>query len=257
MVYHNRKNSGQVALIVLLLMIVILTIGLSLASRSITDIKISQDEKESLRAFSAAEAGVEKALNDLPAYVGTTTEEIGGIETDITVAPVGDGAIRPVEQGESTSILLTGSVSNSLTIYWIDKSKPDEMDTKASLEITVFDEDGGFDTYAYNPEASMPSRDNGFLGVGADGGDFYRQVNVNINRMMDPLDVVVRIKALYDKTTIKVNSSSVDLAVQQYNITSSALAEGSKTGSLIVDRTIAVLPSIFDYILFSGNSSLE
>ncbi len=49
-------------LIILLVMAVALTIALSIASRSIADITISQKEEEAARAFSAAEAGIEQAL---------------------------------------------------------------------------------------------------------------------------------------------------------------------------------------------------
>ena len=58
----SKKTSGQSLLVILLVMAVILTIGLAVASYSITDIKISQQEEESARVFSAAEAGIEEAL---------------------------------------------------------------------------------------------------------------------------------------------------------------------------------------------------
>lgn len=53
---------GQALLIVLLTMSVILTVVLSVVSRSITDITITSYEEESQRAFDAAEAGVERSL---------------------------------------------------------------------------------------------------------------------------------------------------------------------------------------------------
>lgn len=46
-------------LIVILVMVVSLTIGLSIAQRTITNIKISKESEESQRAFQAAEAGLE------------------------------------------------------------------------------------------------------------------------------------------------------------------------------------------------------
>lgn len=58
----RRRSAGQTLLIVLLTMLVVLTIVLSVISRSITDIAVSNKEEESLRAFLAAEAGIEKAL---------------------------------------------------------------------------------------------------------------------------------------------------------------------------------------------------
>lgn len=58
----TNDNKGQVLLIVVLTMIVALTVGLSIASRTITNLKISKQNEESQRAFQAAEAGIEKAI---------------------------------------------------------------------------------------------------------------------------------------------------------------------------------------------------
>ncbi len=58
----KHSQNGQALLIVLLSMAVILTIVLSVASRSVTDVTVTTYEEDALRAFSAAEAGVETAL---------------------------------------------------------------------------------------------------------------------------------------------------------------------------------------------------
>lgn len=55
-------EKGQALLLVLLSMAVVLTVVLSIVSRSIVDVSVTSKEEEALRAFSAAEAGVEKAL---------------------------------------------------------------------------------------------------------------------------------------------------------------------------------------------------
>ncbi len=58
----KEKLSGQALLIVLLGMTVVLTVVLSVVSRTVTDISITTYEEEAQRAFDAAEAGVEEAL---------------------------------------------------------------------------------------------------------------------------------------------------------------------------------------------------
>ncbi|MDP2638276.1 MAG: hypothetical protein Q8P26_04410 [Candidatus Levybacteria bacterium] len=55
-------QKGQILLIVILVVIVTSTIGLSLASRSITSIRTSTEEADSQRALAAAEAGIERAI---------------------------------------------------------------------------------------------------------------------------------------------------------------------------------------------------
>jgi len=56
---YVKSQSGQMLLIVVLVMVVALTVALSVASRSITNVKISKQNEESQRAFQAAEAGLE------------------------------------------------------------------------------------------------------------------------------------------------------------------------------------------------------
>jgi len=58
----RSSESGQALLIVLLTMAVVLVLVLSVLTRSITDVGVTTQSDESLRAFSAAEAGVEYAL---------------------------------------------------------------------------------------------------------------------------------------------------------------------------------------------------
>lgn len=56
------SERGQVLLAVILVAVVALTIGLSLVSRSITNVRVATQSEESQRAFQAAEAGVQRAL---------------------------------------------------------------------------------------------------------------------------------------------------------------------------------------------------
>lgn len=57
------SENGQVVIVLLLTMLVALAVGLTITQRSLTDISTSTQTEESSRAFSAAEAGIEKALN--------------------------------------------------------------------------------------------------------------------------------------------------------------------------------------------------
>lgn len=73
---NKKASSGQALLLLLLSMGAILTVVLSVASRSITDVSITSKDEESLRAFSAAEAGVERALIAPPSGGGTVSNEV-------------------------------------------------------------------------------------------------------------------------------------------------------------------------------------
>jgi hypothetical protein len=65
------NQSGQAVLIILLTMVVALTVVLSIIAATTSDIKISSNETNSLRAFSAAETGIEKALLTNTSYPST------------------------------------------------------------------------------------------------------------------------------------------------------------------------------------------
>lgn len=56
------SSSGQAFLIVVLIMVIALTVGLSVASRTVTNLKMGSEEANSQKAFSAAEAGIEQTL---------------------------------------------------------------------------------------------------------------------------------------------------------------------------------------------------
>jgi type II secretory pathway pseudopilin PulG len=60
--FSSVSERGQILLVIVLVMIVALTIGLSVVTRSVTNLQITSEEESSQRALSAAEAGIEKAL---------------------------------------------------------------------------------------------------------------------------------------------------------------------------------------------------
>lgn len=60
----SRGQEGQILLVVILTMIVALTVGLSIAARIVTELRISKQNEESQRAFQAAEAGIQQTLSE-------------------------------------------------------------------------------------------------------------------------------------------------------------------------------------------------
>ena len=61
----SSRERGQVLIIIILTLLVVSLVVLAVASRSVTDINISNVSDESARAFSAAEAGVEEAVEKI------------------------------------------------------------------------------------------------------------------------------------------------------------------------------------------------
>lgn len=92
MFLKSKKNqSGQAVLIVLLSLSVVLIIVLFIMSRSVTDLSLSVKEEDSLRAFSAAEAGVERAL-----VIGNSSGTIDSANFSANVTAFAEGATEVV-----------------------------------------------------------------------------------------------------------------------------------------------------------------
>lgn len=90
------RQAGQVVLILILVMTVALAIGISVVQRSLSDISTSTKVEESSRAFSAAEAGIEKALS-----MGGSTSVDFTAENQ-SKATVSGGTLLPIVPTDNT-----------------------------------------------------------------------------------------------------------------------------------------------------------
>lgn len=91
----NYLNSGQVVILLLLIMVVALAIGLSTIGRSVLEVSTSRQSEDSSRAFSAAEAAIEKAIKQNENSIGnpsSTSISVGGF-SNLAEAQAQAGAI--------------------------------------------------------------------------------------------------------------------------------------------------------------------
>ncbi len=77
MKFRSKGKSGQILILVLLVVVVALAVGLSVASRNITNLKTSTQAEQSQRAFTAAEGGVEDVLSKLNTVANVMTQSAG------------------------------------------------------------------------------------------------------------------------------------------------------------------------------------
>lgn len=142
-------QKGQVLLIVVLVMVTALTVGLSVAARTITNIRSAEDSQSSERAFTAAEAGLEQSLTENKNMSGS----FGGNSTYQTVIKTVSGtefAINngsPVLKDDSADIWLSNYPTyanpwtGSLTIYWGEQGDTcttnESTNTVSALEVIV------------------------------------------------------------------------------------------------------------------------
>jgi hypothetical protein len=115
---YLKKSSGQAVLLVILGMAVVLTIVLSVVSRTVTDVSISEVEENSSKAFSAAEAGIERLL------IGETNisgEQLGNnaLIESAQALPLGEG----LDHFDFTDTYNNGDVANIWFVSHTDDGK--------------------------------------------------------------------------------------------------------------------------------------
>jgi type II secretory pathway pseudopilin PulG len=104
-----KHEKGQALLIVLLSLAVVLTVVLFVLSRSVTDIAVSSRFEEAVRAFSAAEAGVEQALI---AAAPSGLVQIGNASYNVSVSEAAEGE-------KSFAYPLPLPVGDSIVIWFV------------------------------------------------------------------------------------------------------------------------------------------
>lgn len=252
---HSRQ-AGQVGVIILLTMAGMLTIGLSLASRTTQEIFLSGQEADSARVFNAAEVGIEEALSQDLDFTGETySADIGTVENvdvSYSIDKVNSLETRLFE-GVSVALNVEGvTTGQGLQIDWsLEDSCSEDL---ASLIALIYFDDSGTTRVRYQTMAACDNSD-GFELASSINQDGYRR------RYTLPLqtnDFLVRIKPIYADTHIRVTGDGVTLPVQHYTIRSEAKnTQGDEARAVEVQRTLSTAPSMFDYALFSGNTIIK
>ena len=261
----RASQSGQVGIIVILITVVLLTVGLSLASQSSTEVNLATQERQSTQVFNAAEGGVEQVLstNLLTATQLSGQASVPGSNATVNYTISKDTAINQlrVPQANTAFLQLTDSTNtqtaSSVNIDWGTETACGQK--PATLLIAIFSADTSktpinsvrylaFAPCDYSdgitPVATTPTPANGL----------FRRVTI----VLQPKDVFARIKPMYNDTTLQVSAAVGTLPVQGYTIRSTAVNQnGNETRSVYVKRSLSSAPSVMDYALFSGATLIQ
>lgn len=104
------KQNGQAILLLIIVMTVALAIGLSIIQKSLVDVSISSKVEQSSRAYFAAEAGIEKALQ------GNTSSQSFS-ETESRIENITDTGQIPCIPGQPGCAQGTGEKQAALEFY--------------------------------------------------------------------------------------------------------------------------------------------
>lgn len=170
-----KRQAGQILIIFLLVLVVGLALVLSVASRSITDIRLTTSSDESNRAYFAAEAGVEEALKQLQkdsTYPGgeldftAINQTTAKVNVSTLTSPTGTAAFLFPEEYDRDSViqvnlmtdfntLSTGPVNPGddvdLVVYWGSDPAPSIV---PAIEVSVVHTNGsdwGIKKFAFDP----------------------------------------------------------------------------------------------------------
>jgi Tfp pilus assembly protein PilX len=253
----HRAQSGQIGLIVLLIMVVLLTMGLSIAAQTTQELFLSSQTSDSARVFNAAEAGIEQALStDLDFAQQVLEGEVTSIpNTDVnySISKINTLQTRLFE-GITVMVDVTGVVNGQA--IRIDWSRDGDCNTQdpASLLVSVYSQNAGV-TSMRQFALGACNRSDGFTLASTltpAQNNLYRRYDLALNTN----DLFVRIKPVYNDTDIRVTGhQGFTLPTQYYNIRSEARSQtGQETRIVEVNQTLPTAPSIFDYALYSGGS---
>lgn len=263
-----RLRSGQALVMILLLLSVVITVGLAISSRSVTEVGISTTQEESARALAAAEAGIEAALSGTVAVgstvnVGTTGSYVVPALTQYGAGPqvtFGEG----VKAGEAATVFLlvdaqryTGS---SVVACWGDTTTAGIV---PALEAITYYQSGGnylANRNVYDPQGT--GRTPGSAGVdGNTSGcptdkSYAYKATVSLS---SGTPYYLRLKLFYNGDTsspVGVAGVGSQFPAQGQLVTSTGQAGQTSRRVQVVQRYADLLPYL-DNAVFSGGSLVK
>lgn len=285
-----KSNSGQALLVILLIMAVVLTIGLATISRSITDIKISEQTDDSARAFSAAEAGIEAVLSGLTDTSGLFSSGTGtSVTTRKTNINSGSSFLypEPLSKNEIATVWLSEfdktskTYKNLLTlgqmkVGWGNAGTSSSDGTTPALEVSIYYRDGSDNKVAKYMLDPKTDRDNGFCKVememrvgactgvasfditsGAAYGSKILQFNADLDTSDLPSLLFARLRLLYNNSTHDVGLSADSSLPKQGELIEAVGQSNQATRKVEVYRLNPAPPDIFDFALYSGGGLVK
>lgn len=275
---RRKDESGQALVLVLLSLSVVLTLVLFILSRSVTDVAVSSRQEESVRAFSAAEAGIERLLvtgaNWTDGSIGYTAKVTGLAEGSTEYAyPIG------LSSGDSATIwfmdhdpisgnLITagGFRGTGMKVCWGNSGTSGHSLATPAIEVSVYYETtrGDLSTIkiartAYDPfnatgtrlplNSFTPAPVIGTCSIGGESFAFQKIIDASVFPTINPDGLVLaRIKMFYNGATPHGVGVSVagwgELPSQGQQIDSNGFA-GDSNRRIVVRRGWAVSPFPF------------
>lgn len=259
------NQQGQIGVIILLIMVVLMTIGLSVASRTTQEVMLTQQTADSTRVFNAAETGIEEALGTDLESATFVDEEYQPSDINLDDINVNYVIRRHYEletrlfEGVSVAVDLPkdGTTNtNGIIVEWSKESNCGSEDP-ASLIASIYNHNTSTDetTVRYRALGGC-DRSDGFeiATTLAPESTYHYQFTLPLEND----DIMVRLKPVYNDTHVNVRGNGWTLPVQYFNIRSEASNNlGDETRIVEVNKTVPTAPSFMDYALYSGSTIVK
>lgn len=275
----NKFDEGQIVLILVLITVVGLTIGLSLISRTITDIRITSQTEQSSRAFSAAEAGIETALSGNIAVGPTGSVNLPGASANYSVSEVGGNnqkinlPLTEVGSGQTVWLIdhnADGSINESgysyPTINTLEVCFNSLSNSNPAVLASIFyQEDNNFkiskkafDSIARGNNLLMSDTIGGYcngsyrnrfiISPSNDADSATTDFNINPTAKL----YFLRLQPLYDSTAFTILPQA-NLPIQGKIISSIGQTESNVVRKIQVFQGYPILPALLDFTFFTEN----
>lgn len=260
----RNYQRGQILLIVVLVMTIALTIGLSIASRTITDIRTGTEQESSQRAFSAAEAGIEKALQETTSSSGTFPNNASYQTSIATVSGMNlllNNGLT-ILKDDAADVWLsnypgyTNPWTGDVTVYWgksSDTCTTNELtNSMAALEIVLIFGTKSAPQLAHYPVDPCSARAtvNQFESIPSGGATIEGKQFAFKKTITVTSGLLLRIIPLYASTSVGVRGSKV-LPSQGKVVTSVGTSETTQRKIVGIQENPKLPMQIFPFILFS------
>ncbi len=286
-------QSGQVIIILLIVVVIVLTVGVTISQRATSDISISTQSEQSSQAFSAAEAGLERAIQS-----GTSISNFSlgnSAEAEVTTRgkmpfPGSTLGIEypPIDKETAAQFWLTDTaypyLADSFEVYFGNPDTFNSTDNIApAIEVNVVSlQSGSYTSYRYyydsDPNRNSGAQSNNFNSctpskgfprdtILASSSDFYCKAAVPPNPCTLPLckpfkpnagtsPSLVRIRVLYANKAQKVAIFPIgagNFFPPQIEVYHSTGTSGNSQVTLQYFKQHNLVPDWFDFAIFSVN----
>ncbi len=241
---------GQAALILIMIMAVVGTVSVGVASRSVENLRSSEIESTSTQSFLAAESALELALQtkaDVQDPDGKYSAVVSSAGTDGFVADA-------VEAGDVVQVSLVGSAGvTGMNIYW---------DNDAAIKVEVLNSGGpDYSVKYYTADQDGVRRGLNKFSIPSGGSSSFKGITFGNRLTINPFNppagqatVMVRIIPLYQESAIGVEPVGGTLASQTLTVNAVGIAQNNVTTNLIFSKFSDRVPAVFDNVLFTRGS---